>query len=358
MSTNSGRMASGRTAAPSWRVLFLAALATSLALGLLVWALGPRLLSVPHLADKGPSWYYWQLPAPRLWSRLSAWTGYALHQLAAWAVVYLAWRRRRSPSGKRTGLLNVAALGVNLFFVLLHLLQTHLWYDGLAQDVPIWTSQYSVIVMLVIILLMLIPRRGIFWGAKVRVPQRVLGFLREYHGFYIAWALVYTFWFHPMEGVYGLLIGFLYMFFLMIQMSMFDTPLHFSLRWIVFLEVFVGVHGPLIAIMKGQAIWPMFLFGFLFMFVGTQQHGLGLPRWSRWVILGAYLAGAGAAYSVRGLGRLYEIAFIPAALYGGALALGLLLAAVLSLPRRAGGGQAASPAGDGAAAGPAREVRG
>ena len=31
--------------------------------------------------------------------------------------------------------------------------QTHIWYDGLAQDVPIWTSQFSVIIMLVIILL-------------------------------------------------------------------------------------------------------------------------------------------------------------------------------------------------------------
>lgn len=44
----------------------------------------------------------------------------------------------------------------------LHLVQTWLWYDGLAQDVPIWSSQGSVIVMLVLILFLEMPRRGLW----------------------------------------------------------------------------------------------------------------------------------------------------------------------------------------------------
>ena len=66
--------------------------------------------------------------------------------------------------------------------LLLHILQTHLWYDGLAQDVPIWSSQYSVIVMLVLILFLMIPERGIFLGTKVRLPAPALGFIQRWHG--------------------------------------------------------------------------------------------------------------------------------------------------------------------------------
>jgi hypothetical protein len=37
--------------------------------------------------------------------------------------------------------LNIIALGMNAVFILLHLFQTQIWYDGLAQDVSIWSSQ-------------------------------------------------------------------------------------------------------------------------------------------------------------------------------------------------------------------------
>ena len=310
----------------SARKLFWIALAVSIALSALILALGPQLNRFSHLPDKGPAWYYWQLPAPQMWARVTAWGGYALHQITIWYIVYRAWRKRRDPQNPdRAGALNIFALGASLFFVLLHLVQTHIWYDGLAQDVPIWTSQFSVIIMLVIILLMLIPRRGIFWGRRVRVPEKVSDFVRDYHGFYIAWALVYTFWFHPMEGEWGLLIGFLYMFFLFIQLSMFNTWIHFSLPWIALLEFFVGVHGPMIAILNGQEAWPMFLFGFLFMTVGTQIHGLSLGRWTRAGIAVLYVVGAIVVYAFRGYGKVYEIVFIPSALYGGTLALAIVI---------------------------------
>ena len=200
-----------------------------------------------------------------------------------------------------------------------------LFYDGLAQDVPIWSSQYSVIGMLVIILLLLMPRRGLFWGKLKRLPQNVHGFLRKYHGLYISWALVYTFWFHPMEGNYGILLGFLYMFLLFIQMSLFNTSLHTNIYWITLLEIFVALHGTAIAIMNGQSIWPMFLFGFLFMFVFTQMHGFKLPSWAKIILLVVYLGGFAASYYFRGLGKIYELSFIPVTLYGVAGILILLI---------------------------------
>jgi hypothetical protein len=37
-------------------------IAFSLAFSALIWWVGQRLASVPHLPDAGPSWYYWKLP--------------------------------------------------------------------------------------------------------------------------------------------------------------------------------------------------------------------------------------------------------------------------------------------------------
>ena len=309
--------------------VYLFAVLVALLLTAAIWLLDPLLDKFPHLPDSGPRWYYWKLPQPETWARITAWGGYGLHQIAVWALIIRSRRRKRndSPVGRE----NYLMLGTNLFFVLFHLVQTHIWYDGLAQDVPIWTSQYSVIIMLVVVLLMLFPARGAFWGKKIKLSKSVRQLLGNSHGLYISWALVYTFWFHPMEGDGAILLGFLYMFLLMIQLSMFNTKLHFNLAWIGLLESFVGIHAVAVAFMNGQEAWTMFLFGFLFITVFTHVHGPTLRRWAKYLILGLFLGGLAAAYSFRGWEHIYEIAFIPSALYGGAFALWLITAAGLSI---------------------------
>ncbi|HET6485576.1 MAG TPA: hypothetical protein VFH83_04100 [Spirochaetia bacterium] len=304
------------------RATFVFAILASAALTALIAALGPRLAGVPHLPDQGAAWYFWKLPAPTVWGRLTSWGFYALHQLSVWLLVFLAMRKRRNPHALSG--ITIGFLAVNLFFILLHILQTHLWYDGLAQDVPIWSSQYSVIVMLVIMLFMLNPRRGLLLGRKFPYSRAGLGFVNRWHGVYISWALVYTFWFHPTEGSIGLLVGFFYMFLLLTQLSMAGTRYHVSIAWITALEFTVGLHGPIIAIQNGYASWPMFAAGFLFMTAFTQQYGFKLPPWGRVAVFATYGAGVAVMYWFRGYARLYEVLFIPAALYGGAIALALL----------------------------------
>jgi hypothetical protein len=98
---------------------------------------------------------------------------------------------------------NVWALGGNALFIGLHWLQTRLWYDGLAQDVHEVTSFASVAVMLVVILIMENHRRGLFFGRKVSLVSAAGEVARKYHGYYFAWAIVYTFWYHPMENTLG-----------------------------------------------------------------------------------------------------------------------------------------------------------
>jgi hypothetical protein len=285
-------------------------IAFSLAFTALIWWAGQRLNSIPLLPDQGVAWYYWKLPNPTFWTHFTAWMFYALHQITLWSLIFYAQTRVKKYS---RGLhpVNLVALGANVFFIILHFVQTHIWYDGLAQDVSIFTSQGSVILMLVAILLMENQRRGLFWGRKVPFGKRILSFVRKYHGYLFAWASIYTFWYHPMVNTLGHLIGFVYMFLLLLQGSLFLTRIHVNKYWMVFQEATVAIHGTLVAVMQGNGIWPMFAFGFGGIFILTQMHGLSLPRWLKWTFAGLYATAAVLVYSGRGLVQLNEIVRIP-----------------------------------------------
>lgn len=301
---------------------FITGLIIYAVIALAIWLLGYRLETIEHLPDKGAAWYYWKLPEPVLISRISAWTGYALHQITIWILAFISIKTKSAE--KRQKAIKWIFIS-NIFFVVLHLIQTHLFYDGLAQDVPVWSSQFSVIIMLVILLFMLEGRRGLFFGKKIGLKEELRKPLKKWHGIYISWALVYTFWFHPMEGSYGLLAGFIYMFLLFMQTSMAGNRIHTNLAWVALLETFVALHAFAIAVYKGQEIWPMFVTGFLFMAVMTYQYGLKLPSWVyklNWVL---YIILAAVLYYFRGYNKLYEISFIPVALYGGFFVLWLLM---------------------------------
>lgn len=277
-----------------------------------IWIADPWLADAraDFLPDQGAAWYWWQLPEPTFWTRATAWGFYALHQVALWGLIYYAQTRvKKYASGLHP--INVIALGVNAFFVLLHFVQTHLWYDGLAQDVSIFTSQGSVILLLVLVLLMENPRRGLFFGKKAPLSKEAVRLVRRYHGYIFAWAVVYTFWYHPMETTGGHLIGFFYTFLLMLQGSLFLTRLHVNKWWMLAQEVTVLFHGTLVAIYQGNGIWPMFLFGFAGIFVITQMHGLGWSRLTRGLVLALYVAGVLVVYSQRGWAQLNEIVRIP-----------------------------------------------
>jgi hypothetical protein len=276
----------------------------------LIWWAGGRLDAIQLLPDQGVSWYYWKLPNPNFWTRATAWTFYLAHQVAIWMLIYVAQKRELKYSNKLHNV-NIIALGVNAFFIALHFLQTHMWYDGLAQDVSIFSSQGSVIVLLVWIMLMENPRRGMFFGKKLPISKQVIRFARKYHGYFFAWATIYTFWYHPMVSTSGHLIGFLYMFLLLLQGSLFFTRIHINKWWMFVNEFAVLIHGTLVAVMQGNGIWPMFAFGFGGIFIITQMHGLGLARWVRWALVFLYVGAVLWVYSERGWSYLNEIIRIP-----------------------------------------------
>jgi hypothetical protein len=171
----------------------------------------------------------------------------------------------------------------------------------------------------------------LFFGKKVPISKQIIRLVRDYHGYIFSWAVVYTFWFHPMVATSGHLIGFFYMFLLMLQGSLFFTRLHVNRWWMFVQEAMVLIHGALVAVMQGNDLWPMFAFGFAGILVITQMHGLGLSKRTRWVIFLIYVVSALAIYSQRGWVRLNEIVRIPVIEYllvfilAGLIGAGLLL---------------------------------
>lgn len=268
----------------------------SFAFTLLIWAVRPLMPEINFPPDQGVTWYLWKLPDPTFWSRATSWSFYLLHQVTMWGLIYYA-QKNNARYSKKLHRFNVIALGANAFFIFLHLLQTWIWYDGLAQDLSTSSSQGSVVLMLVLILLMENKRRGLFFGKKLKFLNRPGQIVRHYHGYIFAWAIVYTFWYHPMEATYGHLLGFLYMFLLMLQSSLFFTRTHVNKYWMFVQEAAVLIHGTLVALEQDPSPWRMFFWGFAALIIVTQMYGLGLSRHVRWILTAVFLIGVTFTYA-------------------------------------------------------------
>ena len=252
-----------------------------------ILAAGPYSEGLVLEPDRGDMWYFWQLHEPTVITRLAAWLPFSLHWIAIW---YLISRGRSERPTYIFGLhsFNLQAIAVNAFFILLHIAQTKIYYDGLAQDTHEATSLGSVVIMLFAIMLMENKRRGLVFGHKFKFMYEAGEAVRRYHGSYFSWAIIYTFWYHPVELTNGHLAGFAYMFLLFLQGSLFFTRYHVNRWWTMSLELLFVVHGALVAyfiLQKGQnGPWSMFLFGGVTLFLVTQMHGLGLSRRGKWLI--------------------------------------------------------------------------
>ncbi len=291
----------------------------------LILVLGPYSEGVVLEPDRGNFWYYWQRADATVWSRLSAWLPYAAHQLGMW---WLIAQAREARPRYIFGLhwFNILALALNGAFIVVHILQTKLFYDGLAQDVHEATSMFSVILMLLLILLMENRRRGLFFGRSVRFLHTAGDATRRYHGYYFSWAIIYTFWYHPIELTSGHLAGFAYMFLLMLQGSLFFTRFHTNRWWTMSLETLFVIHACLVAwfILQQEQVGPtaMFLFGGMAVFLITQLHGLGLTARAKWAIATPLLGVMAIFYAVfpeelMGLTRLPAIMYIGTILMAG-----------------------------------------
>lgn len=262
------------------RKILNAGIIFSLLLCVAIMALGGVLLRF-ELAAVPPDdvlFYEWQLKEWTFWGQLTAWLGFALHQLAIGGTIWYAQKHYQ----KYTNTLRPAnwwALGFNAVFIVLHYFQTMFFYDAIAQDIPSWTAQFAVALMLIIILAMETPRRGLFFGKKVPLKKSFIDFLKRNHGYFFSFAVIYTFWFHPMIPTWGHIVGFVHVVLVMLQGSLMFTKIHLNRKWTLLLEILVLPHSFQVALAQGNGIWGMFLYGFATIFIVTQMHGLGLKPW-------------------------------------------------------------------------------
>jgi hypothetical protein len=277
-----------------------------------IWLGGKISENFLKLPDQGISWYYWKLAAPNFWSRATAWSLYLSHQLSLWLCIY--WAQKKSLEYRNIlHSINYLIFAVNTLFIILHFLQTYLFYDGLAQDVPIWSSLGAVTLLLVFVLILETPRRGLFFGHPVTFKKEFIQVIKRYHGYFFSFAAIYTFWYHPMEATGGHLIGFLYMFFLLLQSSLIFNPMHLNHWWTFLLEIMVIFHSLMVIFMQRPEAWSKFFFGFLGILLITQLHGLPIGHWIKRSIYGAFLLSVIGVYGFTelGLGQMHEIIRIP-----------------------------------------------
>lgn len=253
---------------------------------LLIVIFGPYSADIEFAPDQGRLWYYWQLAEPTFLSRFLAWSGYFAHQVSIWYLIYIATQERPRYSS-RLHKFNIMALGVNGFFILVHIFQTKLTYDGLAQDTDIRSSFWGVAIMVFLIFILENKNRGMFFGKTINTFDSATDFLKKYHGYYFSWAIVYTFWYHPVEDTIGHLAGNFYTFMLLIQGSLFFTRFHTNKYWRVLLEVSFSIHGAMVAyIMKeNDDFGAVLLLTCVGAFAVTQMYGLGLGKIQRWLII-------------------------------------------------------------------------
>jgi hypothetical protein len=301
-----------------------AVIITAIVFTIFIDQLRPFIVKVAFLPDSGASWYYWKRPDADFISHFSAWGCYALHQ------IFLLWAIHKARRGKRIFHSSLQShnwmmLAVTSFFIVLHWLQTAIWYDGLAQDVSVFSPQIAVIIMLVMIMVFENRRRGLFFGIKSRGLETAGKLFAKYHAYFFSFALTYTFWFHPMENTWGHLIGFYYTILILFQGALMYTKYHINRYWTVLLEVTVLAHGTLVAVEQGMGLSSMFFFGFAGVFIITQMHGLGWPKILRAGLALAYLIGIVVVYDQRGWNTIDEPFRIPVIMYLSAYILSLLI---------------------------------
>ena len=80
-------------------------------------------------------------------------------------------------------------------------------------------------------------------------------------------------------------------------------------KWTIFVEVTVVVHALLVALMNSHN-WPMFLFGFLGVFMVTQMYGLPLSQKMRWLLWSLFIGLIIVVYNFKGWETSYEVVFV------------------------------------------------
>ena len=210
-----------------------------------------------------------------------AWLGFLLHfifltGMIVWAQVHFSGRSAHNcptPSSpdwcgwtnelEPIHFMFLAGTGV---FILLHLLQTHYGYDGIAQDSPELVPIIGTVLALCVLALMQQTERGLVFGYGLSHDTFVAltNIARRFHPFIVGWDIVFTFWYHPMEGGSHHLHGLLPLLCVMVQGCLLFSTAHLNPLWRVGLELLGFPHALYVEWSHPErGRWKMFLTGVL-----------------------------------------------------------------------------------------------
>jgi len=264
--------------------------------------------------------YAYKLKDPTILSLTLPWVFYWLHQIPQW---YLIWRAQSEKPKYSDDFrwFNWAMLKLNVVFLVIKYVQTNLTYDGISASMPLAWGTGTVGVMLFLVLAMEVPRRGIAGGkgGRFRITKECGKFIRKYHAYYISFALINDFWYHPFEATPGHLFGILNDCLLLWQTVSIYHRSHRNAYWNLCLEVLVLPHSAVIAINRGRwscapenplastlsscpmSVSGMFGFGYFFVLIVTQMHGLPkMKKWQKGLLIFAFFASLFLSYGLEG----------------------------------------------------------
>ena len=104
----------------------------------------------------------------------------------------------------------------------------------------LWYSDSGAAIMMLIFIMMIEYRdRGLFfgwpsqfdtgkWSVRLRLTYLPMYLVRRYHGYAFSWALIFTFWYHPLENTWGHALGSAHIFMLLHQGSLAFTTMHLN----------------------------------------------------------------------------------------------------------------------------------
>ncbi|KAI3661665.1 hypothetical protein MP638_002917 [Amoeboaphelidium occidentale] len=231
-----------------------------------------------------PFEYPYRLDVRNLVSTSSAWICYLFHQSAQFYLIFKAKEAHANGELDWSDKINFyarAMFGLNLFFAALHVLQSHLFYDGLAGSFPEISTLFAGVSSLVVGFMFEFTRRGFIFGFT---PESFKSFfddfcyvVRKYHGYLASFGATLTFWYHVMEGTLSHATGFFHIFLLLVQSSLLFQNAHRNRNWTALLEFWILVHGSIVAYFQGYMqgfLFKMFFASFGLLFLMTVVWGL------------------------------------------------------------------------------------
>lgn len=174
-------------------------------------------------------------------------------------------------------------LYINATFIVLKLVTNALTYNAMSAHLPLWFGQGTVFNILLIVMAMQVPVRGMCCGkckrgcdcgkrdlvcADGKIWTEMATFLRKYHGYYILFGVTNDWYYHPMEATPGHLTGALNDLLFLWQSITMYTPTHRNRWWCIACEYCVTLHGYLIALNRGGG-GAMFGYGFTMVLLCT-----------------------------------------------------------------------------------------